>query len=68
MMALRYVLQRGGTGYFPEYVIQDHLASGALQHVQGSVDMMLPVHLIARANSASFENVLGCLTHLRGGL
>lgn len=65
MMALRYVLQRGGTGYFPEYVIRDQLSAGQLTPVAGALDLMLPLYLVTRRDSDAFEDVKTCLTDLR---
>ncbi|MCA0930148.1 LysR family transcriptional regulator [Ruegeria profundi] len=67
LMALRYVLRRGGTGYFPEYVIRDHLRSNNLIPVAGSVDLMLPLHLVTRRGSSTSNDILTCLTDLRSG-
>ncbi len=65
MMALRYVLRRGGTGFFPEYVIRDHLSAGELIPVAGAVDLMLPLYLVTRRGSDNSEDLLTCLTDLR---
>ncbi|WP_170468762.1 LysR family transcriptional regulator [Ruegeria arenilitoris] len=65
MMGLRYVLRRGGTGYFPEYVIQDHLEKGQLKPVTGALDMMLPLYLVTRRDSDAFEDVVASLSDLR---
>ncbi|WP_217359142.1 LysR family transcriptional regulator [Ruegeria arenilitoris] len=66
MMGLRYVLRRGGTGYFPEYVIRDHLEKGQLKPVTGALDLMLPLYLVTRRDSDAFENVVASLSDLRG--
>ena len=65
MMALRYVLQRGGCGYFPDYVTGTYLASGDLVPVAGARDLLLPLYLIVRSDSEEFDNILNCLTGLR---
>ncbi|WP_424832682.1 LysR family transcriptional regulator [Ruegeria sp.] len=65
LMALRYIIKRGGIGYFPEYVIRDQLASGELAPVAGSTDLFLPLYLVARRDTDAFEDVLTCLTDLR---
>jgi DNA-binding transcriptional LysR family regulator len=65
LMALRYVLRRGGTGYFPEYVIRDHLSARDLIPVAGAIDLMLPLFLVTRRSSATTEDILTCLTDLR---
>jgi DNA-binding transcriptional LysR family regulator len=65
MMALRYILGRGGIGYFPDYVIAEHLASGALTAVPDARDLMLPLYLVTRRSSPAFDNIRDCLTDLR---
>lgn len=65
LMALRYVLRRGGTGYFPVYVIRDHLSAGELIPVAGAIDLMLPLFLVTRHGSTTCEDILSCLTDLR---
>ncbi|MEW2916126.1 LysR family transcriptional regulator [Ruegeria sp. ANG10] len=65
LMALRYVLRRGGTGYFPEYVIRDHLSAGQLTPVTGAIDLLLPLYLVTRRDSTTSDDVLTCLTELR---
>lgn len=65
MMALRYVLQRGGCGYFPAYVIDDHLASGDLTRVPEARDLLIPLYLVTRSDSAERDNILRCLKDLR---
>ncbi|WP_170332224.1 LysR family transcriptional regulator [Ruegeria arenilitoris] len=65
MMALRYVLRRGGTGYFPEYVIRSHLTARELIPVAGSMDLMLPLFLVTRRGSDTSDDILTCLTELR---
>ena len=65
MMGLRYVLRRGGLGYFPEYVIQDQLAASSLSKVSGAVDLMLPLYLVTRRDSDAFAKMMDCLTDLR---
>ena len=67
MMALRYVLRRGGIGYFPEYVIRDQLMAGDLAPVAGALDLLLPLYLVTRKGSATLDDVLTCLTDLRQG-
>ncbi|MEM9124927.1 MAG: LysR family transcriptional regulator [Pseudomonadota bacterium] len=66
MMALRYVLKRGGRGFFPEYIIQDHLMSGTLAPVRNATDLLLPLFVVARSDSDALADVLSCLTDLRG--
>ncbi|MDX1743141.1 MAG: LysR family transcriptional regulator [Ruegeria sp.] len=65
LMALRYILRRGGTGYFPEYVIRDHLRANDLIPETGAVDLMLPLFLVTRQGSPTSTDILTCLTDLR---
>lgn len=65
MMALRYVLKRGGRGYFPAYLAAGHVRSGVLVRVEQSPDLMLPLYLVTRTDSAAFEDILDCLQGLR---
>lgn len=69
MMALRYLLQRGGRGYFPEYVIESRIRAGELVIVPNEPDLKLPLYLVARPASEQhtyFDDILTCLTYLRG--
>lgn len=66
LMALRYLLKRGGRGFFPDYVIETHLASGDLIRVSQAQDLYLPLYLVVRSDSEEFENILSCLSDLRG--
>ncbi|WP_170410042.1 LysR family transcriptional regulator [Ruegeria atlantica] len=65
MMGLRYILRRGGTGYFPEYVIRDQLHEGTLAPVAKAMELMLPLYLVTRRDSDAFDDVVTCLTDLR---
>ncbi len=65
MMALRYVLKRGGRGFFPAYLAVEHIRSGALVRVEQSPDLMLPLYLVTRPDSPAFEDILDCLQGLR---
>lgn len=65
MMALRYVLRRGGLGYFPRYVIAEYLHSGQVAPVADAYDLMLPLYLVTRRDSPAFGDVLDCLQELR---
>ncbi|WP_171168811.1 LysR family transcriptional regulator [Ruegeria sp. HKCCA0370] len=66
MMALRYILHRGGNGYFPDYVISEHLASGALERVEDSISLPLPMYLVTRGDREEFDDIHSCLVDLRG--
>ncbi|WP_050604721.1 LysR family transcriptional regulator [Ruegeria sp. 6PALISEP08] len=65
MMALRYVLNRGGCGYFPDYVISDHLISGDLERVVDGIALPLPMFLVARSDQPEFDDLRSCLVDLR---
>jgi hypothetical protein len=65
MMALRYVLKRGGRGFFPAYLAAEYIRSGALVQVDQSPDLMLPLYLVTRPDSSAFEDILDCLQGLR---
>jgi len=69
MMALRYILQRGGRGFFPHSVVAPHLENGALRKVDEAAPLILPVHLVSRAED-DHQKLLGelrqCLSELRG--
>lgn len=68
MMALRYILRRGGRGYFPEYVVAPHLAAGALRQVNAVSPLALPVRLVSRPDEDQ-QNLVNelrlCLAELR---
>ncbi len=65
MMALRYILRRGGIGFFPTYLVRDYLSDGELRRVSGSRDLVLPLYLVTRRGSTAFDDILTCLTELR---
>ncbi|KUJ73433.1 hypothetical protein AVO45_15230 [Ruegeria marisrubri] len=68
MMALRYLLRRGGRGYFPDYVVAQHLRSDELRPVPGAPDLMLPLYLVFHpdmSRHAQFDELLTCLNALR---
>ena len=45
-LALQYLLQQGGSGYFRTRVVQAHLESGLLERVQSAPEFSYPVYLI----------------------
>ncbi len=65
IMALRYILKRGGRGYFPGYLIEGHLSSGALTPVAKAGDLLLPLYLVARPDNSDLGDILDCLNSLR---
>ncbi len=69
MMALRYILQRGGRGYFPQAIVAPNLDDLTLQTVAGAPVLDLPVYLLSRRDEdaqALTADVLQCLQDLRG--
>lgn len=56
-LALSYVLSAGGSGYFRMSAVQQHLASGRLQIVEGSPQFSYPVYAVQSANAD--ESVVG---------
>lgn len=49
-LALQYLLERGGRGYFRTRVVQRHLHSGALQRVPDTPEFAYPVFVMYRSN------------------
>jgi DNA-binding transcriptional LysR family regulator len=45
-LALQYILQRGGSGYFRTRVVQAYLDSGLLQKVKSAPEFSYPVYLV----------------------
>ncbi|MES3008743.1 MAG: LysR family transcriptional regulator [Pseudomonadota bacterium] len=45
-LALQYLLQQGGSGYFRTRVVQAHLESGLLERVQSAPEFSYPVYLM----------------------
>ncbi|MEM9632806.1 MAG: LysR family transcriptional regulator [Pseudomonadota bacterium] len=67
LMGLRYLLQRGGRGLFPQYLLEEYLESGQLQ-VIGKELFPLPCYLVYRTDSPSadqLDEVECCLDALR---
>jgi len=50
-LALRYVLEAGGAGYFRLSAVKPHLASGRLHLVPGAAEVAYPVHAVFREKS-----------------
>ena len=52
-LALQYLLQCSGTGYFRARVVQNHLESGALKRIANAPEFSYPVYLVyPRANAS----------------
>lgn len=45
-LALRYLLENGGSGYFRTRAVQPYLADGRLQHVPEAPEFSFPVYLV----------------------
>ncbi|WP_101675098.1 LysR family transcriptional regulator [Alloalcanivorax mobilis] len=52
-LALQYLLQQGGSGYFRTRVVQPHLESGALERVDAAPEFSYPVYLVYSRNQVS---------------
>lgn len=50
-LALNYILQKGGSGYFRTRVVQKHIENGTLELVPNSPEYSYPVYLMSRRNS-----------------
>tara|TARA_R110000787_G_scaffold26578_5_gene74260 strand:+ start:2190 stop:3044 length:855 start_codon:yes stop_codon:yes gene_type:complete len=59
-LALRYVLDHGGTAFFPKRVIEPHLASGKLHRVPTRLHFNLPAYAVysESGNIELFERVV----------
>ncbi|WP_406650519.1 LysR family transcriptional regulator [Aliisedimentitalea scapharcae] len=68
LMGLRYLLKRGGMGFFPETMIDEHLASGRLHKVTGAERMSLSckaLYLTENPNLTSIQEVMRGLRQIR---
>ncbi|QID17673.1 LysR family transcriptional regulator [Nitrogeniibacter mangrovi] len=66
-LALQYLLQFGGRGYFRTRVVDRYIASGQLQHVADAPEFSYPVYLVySRENRSAFlEGALDILRTTR---
>lgn len=64
-LALHYILQKGGSGYFRTRVVQQHLEEGRLQQVPDMPEFSYPVYLMSRRSgqNAQLQDVLQILRH-----
>ncbi|HEU4709515.1 MAG TPA: LysR family transcriptional regulator [Methylophilaceae bacterium] len=62
-LALNYILQKGGSGYFRTRVVQQHLEEGRLELVPDTPEFSYPVYLMSRRNNQNplLQNVLQIL-------
>lgn len=65
-MALQFMLQNGGNGWFRTRVVEHYLKSGELKQVEGSPEFTYPVFLTYRTESVStsLERALRVLHHI----
>jgi len=50
-LALHYILEAGGSGYFRQRVVEPHLASGALHLVPGAPSFFYPIYAVYSADA-----------------
>jgi DNA-binding transcriptional LysR family regulator len=63
-LALQYLLQSGGSGYFRTRVAQRYLEEGALERVKDSPEFSYPVYLVhARSAGSALREALDILRH-----
>lgn len=62
-LALKYILKKGGNGYFRTRVIEQHINSGQLERVTGSPEFAYPIFVIYRAdnNKEILPRIITCL-------
>ncbi|WP_044871451.1 LysR family transcriptional regulator [Pseudomonas sp. LFM046] len=65
-LALQYILEHGGSGYFRTRVVQSYLESGALERVPRTPEFSYPVYLVYSRNrdSAALQQAMGLLRDL----
>lgn len=62
-LALQYLLEHGGRGYFRSRVVEHYLASGALERVPRSPEFSLPIYLVysRERDSQMLQQAIGVL-------
>lgn len=62
-LALKYILKRGGNGYFRNRVIEPYINTGKLERVLGSPEFAYPIFVIYRTDNGKklLSNVITCL-------
>lgn len=65
-LGLQHIMANGGTGYFPERLIADHLRSGRLTQVPEAPHFTLPAYLVhpAEGQAALIGEAVSCLRGL----
>lgn len=56
-MGLKYLLKRGGVGYFPAPMVKDHLAENRLFRVTDAPEIEIPCHAIYLAENPAVDNI-----------
>ena len=64
-LGLEYILQNGGSGYFPVRVVQPYLTTGKLFPVDGAPDMQRPAYVVYPEIARHQETLDLALTGLR---
>ncbi|WP_207539555.1 LysR family transcriptional regulator [Sabulicella rubraurantiaca] len=64
-LALTYILQAGGSGYFRLGAVRSHLASGQLELVQGAPEFIYPAYAVYAQNGGDRELMETALAGLR---
>jgi DNA-binding transcriptional LysR family regulator len=45
-LGLQYILETGGSRYFPVRLVRPYLADGRLVHLRGAPEFSLPAHMV----------------------
>ena len=64
-LGLEYILQNGGSGYFPLRVLQPYIESGRLYRVEGAPEMQRPAFVVYPESARYQETLELALTGLR---
>ena len=66
-LALRHILEHGGSGYFPHHIVQVHIQSHRLHRVRRAPTFSRPAYLVYptdKGAQAWFQKALGGLRHI----
>ena len=66
-LALRYILEHGGSGYFPQHVVQAHIQSHRLHRIRKTPTFSRPAYLVYSTDAAEqdwFHTALQGLRHI----
>ncbi|WP_245596989.1 LysR family transcriptional regulator [Leisingera aquimarina] len=64
-MGLRYLMKRGGMGYFPAYMAAGALAAGQIHRVEGARDIQLSCKVLYLPDNPALEQIRQVLQGLR---